>query len=457
MFRDRVEILKKLLTEDGAIWVHLDDSEAHRARCILDEIFGASGYGGTIVWEKDKGRRSDTALSISHDYIYIYVNDVKKWGLTRNLLPRTEDQIKRYNNPDNAPRGPWLQGDNGTAKSGGENARFPITLPSGREVVPPPGRGWSFSKQTFELARQEGRVYFGADGNRMPIIKRFLDEVQQGVVPRSWWSADEAGHNQEAKRDHLNKLLPNVEPFATPKPERLLKQILHISTNPGDLVLDSFAGSGTTGAVAHKMGRRWIMVELGDHCYTHIIPRLRKVIDGDDPGGITEAVGWQGGGGFRYYRLAPSLLEQDHYGNWVINRKYNATMLAEAVCKLEGFTYAPSDHHYWMHGHSTENDFIYATTQTLSRDQLQQLSDAVGPHRSLLVCCGAYRVSRVEDFPNLTIKKIPKTVLHRCEWGRDDYSLQVANLPVAQAVVVKPVVVQDAAGDVTVQGSLFGD
>jgi adenine-specific DNA-methyltransferase len=291
----------------------------------------------------------------------------------------------------------------------------------------------------------------------MPIIKRFLDEVQQGVVPRSWWSADEAGHNQEAKRDHLNKLLPNVEPFATPKPERLLKQILHISTNPGDLVLDSFAGSGTTGAVAHKMGRRWIMVELGDHCYTHIIPRLRKVIDGDDPGGITEAVGWQGGGGFRYYRLAPSLLEQDHYGNWVINRKYNATMLAEAVCKLEGFTYAPSDHHYWMHGHSTENDFIYATTQTLSRDQLQQLSDAVGPHRSLLVCCGAYRVSRVEDFPNLTIKKIPKTVLHRCEWGRDDYSLQVANLPVAQAVVVKPVVVQDAAGDVTVQGSLFGD
>ena len=264
----------------------------------------------------------------------------------------------------------------------------------------------------------------------MPILKRYLSEVQGGIVPRSWWSADEAGHNQEAKRDHLNKLLKGVATFETPKPERLLQNILLIASNPGDWVLDSFGGSGTTGAVAHKMGRRWIMVELGEHCHTHIIPRLRKVIDGEDSGGITEAVGWKGGGGFRYYRLAPSLLTQDRWGNWVISKEFNAPMLAEAVCKLEGFTYAPSDTLYWQHGRSTERDFLYVTTASLSHDQLQQLSDEVGPERTLLVVCSAFR-GRKEGYPNLTVKKIPKAVLTRCEWGHDDYSLKVENLPKA--------------------------
>ncbi|HXG19633.1 MAG TPA: site-specific DNA-methyltransferase [Methylomirabilota bacterium] len=214
------------------------------------------------------------------------------------------------------------------------------------------------------------------------------------------------------------------------KPEALIKRIIGMSTQPGDLVLDSFAGSGTTGAVAHKMGRRWIMVELGEHCHTHIIPRLKKVINGADQGGITKAVGWQGGGGFRYFRLAPSLLEKDKWGRWVINKTYNAEMLAEAVCKLEGFTYAPSDSVYWQHGHSTERDFIYVTTQNLSHEQLQQLSDEVGENRSLLVMCSAFR-ARADRYPNLTIKKIPAAVLSRCEWGRDDYSLKIENLPKA--------------------------
>lgn len=223
------------------------------------------------------------------------------------------------------------------------------------------------------------------------------------------------------------------EVFQTPKPERLLSRVLEIATNPGDLVLDSFAGSGTTGSVAHKMGRRWIMVELGEHCHTHIIPRLKKVIDGDDPGGVTEQTGWQGGGGFRYFRLASSLLEKDTFGNWVISREYNPAMLAEAMCKLEGFRFHPSDALYWQHGHATENDFIYVTTQSLSREQLAQLSDEVGPQRSLLVMCGAFRTRDLAAFPNLTVKKIPKTVLDRCEWGRDDYSLAINNLPAAQA------------------------
>ena len=184
------------------------------------------------------------------------------------------------------------------------------------------------------------------------------------------------------------------------------------------------------------MGRRWIMVELGEHCHTHIIPRLKKVIDGEDPGGITKAVNWQGGGGFRYYRLAPTLIVKDRWGNPVINPSYNAPMLAEALAKLEGFTYAPSDTRWWQHGHSSERDFIYVTTQNLSAVKLQELSGEVGPEQSLLVCCSAFHgvtaAQAAERWSNLTLKKIPKMVLARCEWGKDDYSLNVANLPMAR-------------------------
>ncbi len=220
--------------------------------------------------------------------------------------------------------------------------------------------------------------------------------------------------------------------FATPKPERLIYRILSIATNPGDLVLDSFGGSGTTAAVAQKMGRRWIMVELEETCHTHIIPRLRQVIDGTDTGGITEAAGWNGGGGFRYYHLAPSLLKTDKWGNLVINKEFNADMLSQAVCKLEGYVYSPSEALYWQHGHSEETSFIYVTTQHLTREQLTQLNDEVGSSRSLLICCASFR-GKQENYPHLEIKKIPKAVLSQCEWGHDDYSLKIENLPKASA------------------------
>lgn len=374
LMRDRLEIIRRLLSDEGSLWITIDDNECHYLKVLCDEIFGRSSFVATFAWEKDKGRRNDTDISSAHDHILLYAKDRNLWRKVRNPLPRTEAQTARYRNTDNDPNGPWLQGDNGTAKSGSESARFPITLPSGRVVVPPKGNFWRFSIDNFEQARREGRVYFGKDGDGLPIIKRYLSEVQNGVVPRTWWPAEDAGSNQSAKRDHLRKLLPDIEPFATPKPEELLKLILQISTNPGDLVLDSFAGSGTTGAVAQKLGRKWIMIELEETCHTHIIPRLKKVIDGEDKGGITDAVGWAGGGGFRYYRLAPSLLQQDRWGNWVINKEYNSEMLAAAICKLEGFTYAPNDSHYWQHGYSTEADFIYVTTQTLNAEQLHALS-----------------------------------------------------------------------------------
>lgn len=446
LMRDRLEIIQRLLSDDGSLWITIDDNEAHYLKVLCDEVFGRGSFVCTFAWEKDKGRRNDTDISSAHDHVLLFVRNREIWRKVRNPLPRTDAQRARYRNPDNDPRGPWLQGDNGTAKSGGESLLYPITLPSGRVVRPPIGNYWRFSKQNFETARVEGRVYFGANGDGMPLIKRYLSEVQEGVVPRTWWPSEDAGSNQSAKRDHLRKLLPEIEPFATPKPEELVRLAIHIGSNPGDLVLDSFAGSGTTGAVAHKMGRRWIMVELGEHCHTHIIPRLKKVIDGEDSGGVTQAVGWKGGGGFRYYRLAPSLLEKDKWGNWVINREYNAAMLAEALCKLEGFTYAPSDSVYWQHGHSSERDFIYVTTASLTHEQLQQLNDEVGHGRTLLVLCTAFR-ARANAYENLTVRKIPRQVLARCEWGHDDYSLQVENLP--QAPAPEPV-----AGE---QPELFGE
>jgi adenine-specific DNA-methyltransferase len=308
---------------------------------------------------------------------------------------------------------------------------YSITTPKGRVIPgPPKGMYWRVSKDRFHELDEDGRIWWGKDGNNQPRLKRFLSEVMEGIVPQTIWMHTEVGNTQEAKKEVL-AVVPEVpDVFQTTKPERLLKRIIELATSPGDWVLDSFAGSGTTGAVAHKMGRRWIMVELGEHCHTHIIPRLQKVIDGTDQGGISKVVNWKGGGGFRYYRLAPSLLEQDKWGNWIINKAYNPAMLAEALCKLEGFTYAPSDAVYWQHGRSTEQDFIYVTTQNLSHDQLQQLSDEVGPNRTLLVMCTAFR-GKADRYSNLTIKKIPKTVLTRCEWGKDDYSLRVENLPQA--------------------------
>ena len=293
MMRDRLLHMKKLLSADGSIWVHLDDVEVHRMRLLLDEVFSPGSFVTTIAWEKAQGARNDTDISSAQDLILVYKKSPTiDFKSVRNLLPRSAAQIERYQNPDNDPRGPWRQGDNGTAKSGSEDYRFQIKLPSGREVVPPPGSYWRFSAASFQAARKEGRIWFGANGDSLPVIKRYLNEVQGGVVPRTWWPASEVGSNQEAKRDHLRRLFPDSEPFSTPKPERLLERIIHIGSNPGDIVLDVFGGSGTTAAVAQKMGRRWVTCELLESTFnTFTRPRLEKVINDQDPGGITRTKG----------------------------------------------------------------------------------------------------------------------------------------------------------------------
>lgn len=341
--RDRLLLMKELLSPEGSIWVHLDDVEQHRMRALLDEIFGANCFVANIAWEKAQGSRNDTDISSAQDLIAIYARDRGAWRKARNLLPRTESQQDRYQNPDNDPRGPWRQGDNGTAKSGSEAFRYEITLPSGRIVVPPAGSYWRFSKQTFEDSRADGRVWFGRDGDSMPILKRFLSEVADGVVPRTWWPATEVGSNQEAKRDHLRKMFPGREPFATPKPERLLERIIHIASNPGEIVMDFFAGSGSTVAAAHKMGRRWVTCELNPSTVSDFTAaRLKLVVQGKELGGITKSQKWSGGGGFRVIEIQDTFYASTPLGV-VLTDDAAGPRFARAVAGQLGFDWHPTD------------------------------------------------------------------------------------------------------------------
>jgi adenine-specific DNA-methyltransferase len=436
LMRDRLDLIKNLLSGDGSLWITIDDNEAHYLKVMCDEIFGRQNFLGDVTWEKSDSPRMDADFfSSRHDHLLVFAKDrsVTSWNrirLDENSKPTHYDRVddsgrKYYTKPLRAMGG---QGDSRAARP---NLYYPLIAPDGSKVYPKRQDGtdgaWRWSPQKAEQERERIDWIKGRNG-WVPYFRIYADRNAQRP-PETIWPHTEAGSNRTSKAE-IKALFPDLIPFGTPKPEKLLQRVIAIATQPGDWVLDSFAGSGTTGAVAQKLGRRWIMVELGDHIHTHIIPRMKKVINGEDKGGITSVANWQGGGGFRYFRLAPSLMEKDMWGNWIISKDYNAAMLAEALCKLDGFVYAPSDTVYWQQGRSTERDFIYVTTQNLSHDQLQQLSDEVGAERSLLVLCPAFR-GKTDRYPNLTVKKIPKVVLNRCEWGHDDYSLKVENLPEA--------------------------
>lgn len=428
MMRDRLEMLRALLALDGSIWITIDEREVHYLKLLCDEVFGRSCFRTMITWQR-KYSVSNNARGIATicDYVLVYA---KSDEFRNNLLPRTVEASSRYSNPDNDPRGPWKAVDylNQASPAQRPNLCYDIRNPHTGAVVGNPRKAWKYDRETHGRHIEEDRLWWGRTGrNSVPALKLFLAEVRGGMTPHNWWRHEDAGHTDEAKKEMI-ALFGAKNVFDTPKPERLVERALSIASSKGDLVLDSFLGSGTTAAVAHKMNRRWIGIEMGDHAVTHCQPRLRKVIDGEDPGGITESAGWRGGGGFRFYRLAPSLMRQDAWGNWVINKQYNAEMLAEAVCKLEGFRYSPNGEVFWQQGHSTERDFIYVTTQPLNTTQLEWLSDQVGPERSLLTLASAFLASG-SVWPNLTLKKLPNAVLGRCEFGKDDYSLQVAALP----------------------------
>ena len=311
MMYPRLKLLRDFLRKDGSIWISIDDNEVTALRMVLDEIFGRNCFIACNVWQKRYSRENREAIGDVHEYVLTYCRDIDLFKNTRNKVPLTSEQAKVYKNPNNDPKGRWRAVPM-TAQAGHatKDQFYEIKAPGGNVFRPPTGRCWSLSQSTFERLRQEGRIYFGKDNNSQPNTIRYLSEVP-GVTPWSWWPSLEVGHTDSAKKEII-ALFGEKNLFDTPKPETLLQRIIHIASNPGDIVMDSYLGSGTTCAVAHKMGRQYIGIEMGEHCETHCAVRLKKVVEGEQ-GGISKEQDWKGGGGFRYYRLGNPLF--DEYGN----------------------------------------------------------------------------------------------------------------------------------------------
>lgn len=310
MIWPRLELLRELLTEDGSIWVSIDDNEGHYLKVIMDEVFGRRNFIANVIWQKKYAPANDAIwLSDDHDHIMVFAKNSEVWR--PNKMPRSDRSNAAYKNLDDDPRGPWKSGDYTCNKSVKErpNLYYPIIHPrTGEEVWPKRTAVWRYQRETHLRHVEEGLVWWGkGQKNSVPAFKRFIDTLEDGVVPQTIWTWNEVGHTQDGKKEQI-QLMPG-DPFGTPKPEKLMSNLISIATKPGDLVLDSFLGSGTTAAVAHKMGRRYIGVEMGDHAATHCQPRLKKVVDGEQ-GGISSVVSWQGGGGFRYLRLGASVFDE---------------------------------------------------------------------------------------------------------------------------------------------------
>ena len=443
LIKSRLEILYNLLSTDGIIFISIDDTEQAYLKILCDELFGRENYCGSFIWEK---KRKPSFLSSQLATITEYVLAFSK---NRNLAPpfilSTVESSETY---------PLYNAG---------NARGIIKFPVGAvkflkfsDGIYPPKEykeKTSSVKLINELIIENGtnKNEFLLEGEWRYSQDSIYEQIKAGdyyVVktkkfrPRRVFASNSLGkkmHNllsrahydiatyEDATAESINLFGDN--PFTYPKPEMLISVLINSVTKINDLVLDSFLGSGTTAAVAHKMKRKWIGIELGEHCHTHCIPRLQKVCDGTDQGGISKSVNWKGGGGFKYYYLAPSLLKQDKYGNWIIEEKYNADMLAAAMAKHNNFKYQPSEEVYWKQGQSSEKDFIYTTTQFITVEKLDQIHEEMQPDESLLICCKKFSKPCENRYSNITIKKIPQMLLGKCEFGREDYSLNIITMP----------------------------
>ena len=429
LMRPRLEILWRLLSEDGSLWISIDDDEQAYMKVLCDELFGRSSFIASIIWQKRTSPDMRAVISDGHDYILVYAKDKELFKQERNRLPLSEEQRKSYKNPDNDPRGPWTSTDC-TAQAGHGTAEqfYTLTTPAGRVIELPKSLCWRFTKERMEEEIAAGRIWLGKDGNGVPRKKTYLKD-STGVVPWTLWMNKEVGHNQEAKKEN-NALFGSDNAFDTPKPERLIQRIIHIASNPGDLVLDSFLGSGTTAAVAQKMERRWIGVEMGNHAYTHCKVRMDKVIAGEDPGGITKAQNWQGGGGYRFYEVAPTLINKDPFDEYVINEDYDANMLAAAVALHEGFRYQPDGDLFWKQSVGNENSYLFVTTRHLNSPYLDSIKDTMEEDEYLIIACRSFDSGLDKAYDNITVKKIPQMLLERCEFGKADYNLNIVHPPV---------------------------
>lgn len=457
LMKPRLEILRKLLKNDGFICCQIDDSEGHYLKTLMDEVFGRSNYLSTFfvqVRYASKTLKQDMDFHKQIEQIHVYR---KEYG-AKPILNQVDTSLEKFNY--------YIH----------ENAQGVEIELGGKKVI-------KFSKEDYEITKGEGaeqglkEIWASGtilDGNSSgrffrDYISGRVSEDGLGVLYKVYGIGDDQfdyryftgpkregatkgkyyqgvpigqlGENSQSKTRPIENFYDMAAEFGNcrleggadfrsgKKPEKLLELILKHFSNPGDFVLDSFLGSGTTSAVAHKMGRHWIGIELGDHCFSHCLPRIRKICDGTDQSGISKLSNWKGGGGFKFYELAPSLLKKDKYDNWVIDEKYNANMLASAMAKHEGFQYCPHEELYWKQGQSTEKDFIFTTTRMVTASQLDAIQDEMKAEESLLICCKSYQKVCENKYPNITIKKIPSMLLGRCEFGKEDYSLNIIEIP----------------------------
>jgi adenine-specific DNA-methyltransferase len=449
LMKPRMELLKSLLSEDGSIWISIDDDELHYLKVLCDEVFDRSNFVTTIAVKMStasgvKTSHRERTIIKEKEFILCYAKNKKLVKFIPQYVPDyTWDTEFQY----------FLEKEKSDDSSKWKVYRLSDILK--KEGIPNNPQDIRFIKfveeNSFKIWRRafiRGKlkeesiknpdiIYVKKDANKEHYVYRgremfFLSDkkhicfTENGYVnARSrllgdFWSDINTGKLfNEGNIDFRNGK----------KPEFLIARILELSTNKNDIVMDSFLGSGTTSAVAHKMQRQWIGIELGDHAYTHCIPRIKSLVDNLDSAGMTNATNWKGGGGYRFYELAPSLLNKDKHKNWVISKEYNADMLASAMAKHEGFTYQPDNNFYWKQGRSTENDYIFTTTNNISSESLDAIHDEMRPEESLLICCRAFQPSCDSKYENITIKKIPQMLLGRCEFGKDDYSLNIVNIP----------------------------
>lgn len=415
MMRDRLVQIRELLSPDGSIWVHCDDSEQAHLRVLMDEVFGRSQWVATVVWQKRYSRDNRPAIGPVHDYIVVFAPSGAQWKHHRNRIPRSG--AKEYRNPNDDPRGPWrpIPMD---AQGHRPNQMYKIVTPAGVTYDPPRGRCWSMVRARYDELLAEGddappsrigRIYFGKDGRGRPNVIRYLSE-DEGLVPWTWWPHEEVGHTDEAKKESM-ELTPEGEVFDTPKPERLMHRIIHLGSNPDDIVLDCFLGSGTTAAVAHKMGRRWVGVERSSTTLdTFALPRLSMTVNGEDPGGITDSLGWKGGGGFRILDVAPSMFGAEGgtvvIADWASNGK-----LAEVTAAQLGFEFEADPPFIGRRGRSR----LAVIDGLVNGDVAKMLIETL-PEGELLTLCGtavdpeARSVLR-ELRRGSTVRKIPASIL----------------------------------------------
>jgi len=406
MMRDRVLKAYELLSDDGSLWVHLDDTELYHFKLVLDEIFGKENFVANVVWQKVYCPRNDAKFfSCDQDYILVYAKDIEKFKVNR--LTRTEKSDKNYTNPDNDPRGPW-QSVSITAKTMSLSYVYPIIIPSGKTVYPPKGNSWRISENRFKELVEDNQIWWGKDDKGgVPRQKKFLSRVKD-LVPQTLWKYEEVGHNAGA-REEIKKMFPEIEPFSTPKPERLLQKIVQVATNEGDIVLDYFAGSGTTAAVAQKLKRKWIIVEKNeDTINTFAVPRLKKVVSGEDKGGISEEVNWTGGGDFTYFSVEKSMFDT-HSGIICLAENVLNGKLAKLVATQLEYDYQPDNEHFCG---KKGNVLLAVVEGMLTEGLLNFLLNSKDENKFLEVAALAVDPDlESKNYNNIRIGKIPNNIL----------------------------------------------